>query len=122
MNAEAQQGVDEMEREVKVLSSVSHPHLVQLLGVCNEPGCQALVYELMEAGSLDGVLGLCGEGADGAAALTWRERVRIAAEVATALVWLHSHSKPIYHMDIKPANILLDRLVDGSESCSLQPL
>ncbi len=97
-----------MERQVKLLSSTSHPHVVQLLGVCNEPGCQALVYELMGAGSLDRALGLCTEQAGGAPALTWRERVRIAAEVAAALMWLHSHSKPIYHMDIKPANILLD--------------
>jgi serine/threonine protein kinase len=119
MNAYSRQGVAEMGREVKVLSSVSHPHIVQLLGVCNEPGCQALVYELMEAGSLDRALGLGEEKADGAAALAWRERVRIAWEVATALVWLHSDKIPIYHMDIKPSNILLDRLVDAPRAaCS----
>lgn len=42
--------------------------------------------------------------------LLWFDRVRIAWEVASALVFLHN-SKPraIIHRDLKPANILLDR-------------
>ncbi|GFR44035.1 hypothetical protein Agub_g5192, partial [Astrephomene gubernaculifera] len=40
--------------------------------------------------------------------LDWRDRVRISAEVASALLFLHSAPTPIVHMDLKPANILLD--------------
>lgn len=41
--------------------------------------------------------------------LTWFDRVRIAWEVASALVFLHNTKpKPIIHRDLKPANILLD--------------
>lgn len=42
--------------------------------------------------------------------LLWFDRVRIAWEIASALVFLHnSKPKAIIHRDLKPANILLDR-------------
>jgi serine/threonine protein kinase len=41
--------------------------------------------------------------------IPWFERYRIAWEIASALVFLHSSKpKPIIHRDLKPANILLD--------------
>lgn len=44
------------------------------------------------------------------APLSWRLRFRIAAEIATALLFLHqSKPEPLVHRDLKPANILLDR-------------
>jgi serine/threonine protein kinase len=93
-----------------------------LLGACTEPGRQALVYELMEGGSLEAALGLAaaggGSGGAGSASgnqqpppLQWHDRVRIAAETAAGLAFLHSGASPIVHMDIKPANILLTRCV-----------
>jgi serine/threonine protein kinase len=117
MDPGSQQGARELQAEVDILSRVHHPHVLLLLGACTEPGHQALVYERMEGGSLEEALGLGppGQGQGNAAgagqrrALPWHDRVRIAAEVAAALVHLHTGPSPIIHMDVKPANILLGR-------------
>ncbi|KAF8054636.1 hypothetical protein N665_1322s0020 [Sinapis alba] len=93
----------EFQQELEILSKIRHPHLVLLLGACPEQG--ALVYEYMENGNLEDRLFQV----NNTPPLPWFERVRIAWEVAAALVFLHkSKPKPIIHRDLKPANILLD--------------
>uniref|UniRef100_A0A061SCY0 U-box domain-containing protein 33-like isoform x1 n=1 Tax=Tetraselmis sp. GSL018 TaxID=582737 RepID=A0A061SCY0_9CHLO len=104
LTANSMQGPEALWREVGVLSRVRHPHLVLLLGACPEHGC--IVYELMEGGSLQDALSPAGSGRE---PLEWQDRVRIAAEMATALLVLHqAQPQPILHRDFKPANVLLD--------------
>ncbi|XP_059316097.1 U-box domain-containing protein 35-like [Lycium ferocissimum] len=93
----------QFQQELEVLSKIHHPHLLFLLGACPERGC--LVYEYMENGSLEDRL----TRKNNTPPLPWFDRVRIAWEVASALVFLHNTKpKPIIHRDLKPANILLD--------------
>uniref|UniRef100_A0A803NCS3 Protein kinase domain-containing protein n=1 Tax=Chenopodium quinoa TaxID=63459 RepID=A0A803NCS3_CHEQI len=78
--------------------------MVLLLGACPEYGC--LVYEYMHNGSLEDRLFRRGQ----TMALSWQHRFRIAAEIATGLLFLHqTKPEPLVHRDLKPANILLDR-------------
>jgi serine/threonine protein kinase len=43
------------------------------------------------------------------AAVPWWARVKIAAQVASALCYLHaSAAVPVLHRDVKPANVFLD--------------
>ncbi|XP_031283372.1 U-box domain-containing protein 33-like [Pistacia vera] len=97
------QGQSEFQQEVRVLSKLQHPHLVTLLGAC--PEAWALVYEYLPKGSLQD----CVFRKSNISPLTWKDRARIAAEIASALCFLHS-SKPekIVHGDLKLQNILLD--------------
>ncbi|KAG6471391.1 wall-associated receptor kinase-like 14 isoform X1 [Zingiber officinale] len=90
--------------EVKLISSVTHPNLVHLLGCCIEGGEHILVYEFVPNGTLSQHLHRQrGEG------LPWPARVSIAAETASAVAHLHGAVRPpIYHRDIKSSNILLD--------------
>lgn len=85
------------------MSTIRHPHLLILLGACPDHGC--LVYEYMENGSLEDRLFR----KNNTPPIPWFQRYRIAWEIASALVFLHSTSpQPIIHRDLKPANILLD--------------
>ncbi|KAH7689710.1 Non-specific serine/threonine protein kinase protein [Dioscorea alata] len=97
-------GIEQVMNEIKLLSSVSHPNLVQLLGCCIERGEQILVYEFMPNGTLSQQLQR--ERGDG---LPWTVRLTIATETAQAIAYLHSAvHPPIYHRDVKSSNILLD--------------
>lgn len=96
--------IKQFQQELDILSKIRHPHLLILLGACPDRSC--LVYEFMENGSLEDRLFR----RNNTPPLLWFDRIRIAWEVASALVFLHnSKPKAIIHRDLKPANILLDR-------------
>ncbi|PIN14646.1 Serine/threonine protein kinase [Handroanthus impetiginosus] len=104
LRSDISEGHKQFNREVEVLSRMRHPNMVILLGACPEYGC--IVYEYMENGCLEDRL-FC---KNGTPPLPWRARFRIAAEIATALNFLHqTKPEPIVHRDLKPANILLDK-------------
>ncbi|KAH6788480.1 Protein kinase superfamily protein [Perilla frutescens var. frutescens] len=89
--------------EIKLLSAVSHPNLVRLLG-CSIEKEEILVYEFMPNGTL--CQHLRGDKGTG---LAWPVRLNIAVETAQALSYLHNAMHPpIYHRDVKSSNILLD--------------
>ncbi|KAJ8760157.1 hypothetical protein K2173_011013 [Erythroxylum novogranatense] len=103
LRPDAAQGREQFDREVEVLSLIRHPNMVLLLGACPEYGI--LVYEHMARGSLDDRLFRKGNSPP----LPWQLRFRIAAEVATGLLFLHqTKPEPLVHRDLKPGNILLD--------------
>ncbi|KAI9200625.1 hypothetical protein LWI28_010863 [Acer negundo] len=98
------ESIQQVMNEIKLLSTVSHPNLVRLLGCSIENGEQILVYEFMPNGTL--CQHLHREIGDG---LTWPVRLTIATETAQAIAHLHSSiDPPIYHRDVKSSNILLD--------------
>ncbi|KAH1235072.1 hypothetical protein GLYMA_09G259100v4 [Glycine max] len=103
LNSDSMQGPLEFQQEVDVLSKLRHPNLITLIGAC--PDSWALVYEYLPNGSLEDRLAC----KDNTPPLSWQARIRIAAELCSALIFLHS-SKPhsVVHGDLKPSNILLD--------------
>ncbi|CAL5381937.1 unnamed protein product [Camellia sinensis] len=103
LKSNSSQGPSEFQQEVNILSKLRHPNLVTLIGAC--PEFFVLVYEYYPNGSLEDRL-LC---KDNTPPLTWQTRIRIAAELCSVLVFLHScNPHSIVHGDLKPANILID--------------
>ncbi|KAJ4843644.1 hypothetical protein Tsubulata_020159 [Turnera subulata] len=103
LHSHSLQGPSEFQQEVDILSKMRHPNLVTLVGAC--PEAWTLVYEYLPNGSLEDRLSCM----DNSPPLSWQFRIRIATELCSVLIFLHS-CKPhsIVHGDLKPANILLD--------------
>ncbi|KAF2282599.1 hypothetical protein GH714_043228 [Hevea brasiliensis] len=103
LSSHSSQGPAEYQQEVGVLSKMRHRNLITLIGAC--PETWTLIYEYLPNGSLEDRLNC----RDNSPPLSWQTRIRIATELCSVLIFLHT-SKPhcIVHADLKPANILLD--------------
>ncbi|KAI3788534.1 hypothetical protein L2E82_01303 [Cichorium intybus] len=106
LSAESKQGTIEFLTEIKTISSIQHPNLVQLIGCCVEDGHRILVYEYLKNNSLaSALLGSRGKNID----LDWATRADICKGTASGLAFLHEDAEPhIVHRDIKASNVLLD--------------
>ena len=86
-----------LEREGRLLSQASHPHICTLFDILEFDGAPVLVLELVEGETLQQRL-LRGP-------MPLREAMRCASAVAAALE--AAHRKGIIHRDLKPSNIKL---------------
>ncbi|XP_028091857.1 G-type lectin S-receptor-like serine/threonine-protein kinase SD2-5 [Camellia sinensis] len=91
--------------EVETIGNIHHVNLVRLMGFCAEKSYRILVYEYMSNGSLDTWIFHRHQDCT----LGWQSRKKIITNIAKGLTYLHEECRQkIFHLDIKPQNILLD--------------
>jgi serine/threonine protein kinase len=93
----------EFGKELLILSRVKHENIVQILGCSLQFEAPVLVYEYVPNRTLHYLI----HTQDDASIRTLPIRLKIAAEIAAALAYLHSLSRPVFHGDVKSVNILL---------------
>ncbi|GJN14340.1 hypothetical protein PR202_gb01156 [Eleusine coracana subsp. coracana] len=108
----------EVDNEIRILSSLRGPRLVNLLGF-SDPGpaspassssssaARLLVVEYMPNGTLYDLLHSSPRPPG------WPRRLRLALQTARALRALHDADPPVIHRDVKSANVLLDANLDA---------
>ncbi len=111
-SAAQQSHADAVRREINVLRSFHHPHIIRLLGysmpvdraAAQRSDTLCLVYEYAARGGLDKML----RDDVSARLLTWQLRLRIMLQVAIALNFMHKRfSSPAYHRDVKSGNVVI---------------
>lgn len=120
LHVDTVQGIDDQQylNEVGNLLRVKHPNIVQLLGYSYETTSElvehngkqrlsqhiyrVLCFEYLQGESLDKRL------PEESFAPDWSTRYMIIKGICEGLDFLHRCEPPIFHLDLKPANILLD--------------
>ncbi|KAK2411649.1 G-type lectin S-receptor serine/threonine-protein kinase LECRK1 [Trifolium repens] len=99
----ADEGEREFQAEITTIARTHHRNLVKLIGFCIEGSKKLLVYEFVSKGSLENLL------FEGEMGLSWKERLKLALDVARGLLYLHEECEVrIIHFNINPRNILMD--------------
>lgn len=90
---------DSYNREVTLLSRLSHPNLPRIYDHFTDPEHWYLVMDLIQGETLEDYLKRAGH-------LTVRETLHIGIQLANVLGYLHSQEPPIIFRDVKPGNIM----------------
>ena len=91
-------------KEARNIARLNHPNIIRILDVFEENGTAYYVMEYAEGGSLADKVKRCG-------ALSESEAVRYILQIADALSYIHEQK--MNHLDIKPANIMLNEKDDA---------
>jgi serine/threonine protein kinase len=108
------------EEEGRTLAYLNHPGIPKIYTFFEESGGYYLVMEYIEGRNLESFVTrrLGGRSTAPGAMIHREEVIRYAVQLCRILEYLHGQQRPVMHLDIKPANLILEaqlgdvRLVD----------
>jgi serine/threonine protein kinase len=93
-------------KELEIGSNIGIPNVCRVIGACTVPGHIKIVMELMD-NNLETLLH-----SDGVQ-LSLYERMELAKQAALGMNWLHAMNPAVIHGDLKTANLLIKKTVNG---------
>ena len=107
---DSMQGQQEFINELKLLSQVQHRNVVKVLGFAAEGSERVIVTPFHQRGSLQAALK-----SDRKAQLAFSalERIGACQDVANGIAFLHAQQPPIWHLDLKPDNVVREEAARG---------
>ncbi len=94
--------VERFEQEAKIIASLNHPNIVNVIEVIHEFSTHFIVMEKLQGLNLSMVMYQKGT-------FSIHETREILSQLASALQYAHNHGETgIIHRDIKPSNVIID--------------
>ena len=87
-------------REMEILERLSHPHIVRYYGGGEDDGILFYVMELVDGGTVKGLLQVKG-------VFDWPIVAVVTRQICSALQYAHNHG--VIHRDLKPSNLFLTK-------------
>ncbi|XP_030843493.1 E3 ubiquitin-protein ligase MIB2 [Strongylocentrotus purpuratus] len=106
---------DEIEKEVAIHRRACHPNIVQMMALGYQGKEAFLVMQFIEGPSLHTVI--FPDRDDVEIPLDWAKKLQISRDVLKAVTFMHACN--ILHLDIKPANILVESATIRPYICDL---
>lgn len=95
----------QLEREASLMRDLRHTNVCMYMGAVLAPPC--LVMEYCSRRSVDKLLAAGLRDARVARQLSWPRLLSMALDAARGMLYLHTRSPPVYHRDLKSANLLV---------------
>jgi serine/threonine protein kinase len=89
-----------LKREVVILKTLRHPHIVQFVGVCKHGNSLLLITEYAQGGDLHQCL------KESSLQGLWKTKVTLSQQIGSAMAYLHS--KSVVFRDMKAKNVLVN--------------
>ncbi|CAJ1356849.1 unnamed protein product [Effrenium voratum] len=106
-----QDAVEDLLAEIRILSRLSHPRLIPLVGACLESQRLALLTELAPGGNLHHALHVR------KVEFSRKQRFELATEFLEGVRYLHSLQPAVLHLDLKSMNLVLDAALQHLRIC-----
>lgn len=105
-NVKSRTNIEALGKEIELMSTLRHPHLILFLGACFEVTPPLLLMEYAPGGTLEQYLK---NKAEKHQHLNRKTKLRFIREIALGMNFLHKCTPPVIHRDFKPSNVLLDQ-------------